>query len=475
MKIKLNKILIYARPWSKDQFYNMADHISPGGKKIIISEHPSVDESGMHEYFYNFISTPNHKYSDCKLSELEIRDIILRCRLLRSVTEEQARLMIFAMFQAIDRVLVANRPDVILSVTIDSYIIHLIYICSKNYKIPFVGLIPSFVNGYFRITALGERNFSRLIRLEEILNVKKKLLNQAYKPSFLHKGHFAAKKNGIKGWVRNFLKPVWFHGKRIISNDPLNYHYFASQKIAEKYWSWYPRFYSGLKPKTRWDLMDRSSTKKLIYFPLQMSPEATIDYWSKNESWIDYENKVFSLIDEYAEFVIFIIKEHPNVLGNRTPGFYEKLLLHNACRLIDADNNSNELIDICDGVLVCTGTVGFEASLRNKRVYSDNFPFYVPELYIRPVNELKNIANLCLNIDKKSEINSNELTKYLLEGLLPGTFVNDGSWSVHNIQHRANNKIVADSINKYLKGDFFQKNYFICDCNADWIDCDKQY
>lgn len=447
----INKILIYARPWNKDQFKDIANYISKDSDKLIVSEHKSVDECGLNSLFYGLLAS-NRGAADknSELNEEEVKDVIERCRLLRAIDEQKARVLVFAMETSIAYVLDDKKPGLVLSVTIDSYIIHLIYICCQRRGIPFVGLIPSFVNGYFRITALGERNASRNVESEEIKKIANILTANNYKPSFLGRNDVKVRNKAIKRWVRNILKPLWFCIKRIISRDVFNYHFFATQIVSSHYWSIYPVLYSGLRPGSRLDLADPTSNKKLIFLPLQMSPEATIDYWTQDKSWIDYEKKIINLLDDYADSAIFAIKEHPNVLGNRTRGFYKKLASHKACRLIDADCNSNLLIAICDGVLICTGTVGFEAALRGKPVYSDTVPFHLPASELLPLEFIKGSALKHQPDGMETKFCSNDLLKYLLEGLLPGSFINDGSWSSDNIEHKESNKIIGRGISSYI-------------------------
>ena len=188
-----------------------------------------------------------------------------------------------------------------------------------------------------------------------------------------------------------------------------------------------------------------------------MSPEATIDYWSNDKTWISYEKKIFDLLDEYAEFVLFAVKEHPNVLGNRTPKFYERLAAHKACKLINVDVNSNTIIDMCDGVLICTGTVGFEAAIRGKIVYADTSPFHLPPNFLQPIatlkekqSDLEKIENLKLNKDYKK---IDDLLKYLLDGLIPGNFISNGNWNENNAEHKLFNLQIGRSIVDYLKLD----------------------
>lgn len=451
LNLKINKIIVYARPWNKDQFKDLAANISNNNDITVISEHKSVDESGLSYEFYNELSNYSNEAAIDGLSDEEIIDIIQRCRLLRSINKVKARSMIHAAQKTINKILINKSPDLVLSVTIDSYIIHLIYINCIKLNIKFVGLIPSFVNNYFRITALGERTQSRVASQDEIEQIQKKLLDRDYKPAFLANSKYRLIKKSIISWVKNTIKPFWFFAKRSFSGDILNYHYYASQIVSKKYWTVFPQLYSGITPTSRDDLISSSTCKKLIFLPLQMSPEATIDYWTTDISWIDYENKILNLLDKLSDCAIFAVKEHPNVLGCRSVGFYKRLAAHSSCRLINPACNSNELIDMCDGVLICTGTVGFEAALRGKPVFTDSNPFHLPTSITCKIQNISNNYFCILDEFKRQPNYSFSLIKHLLEGLLPGKFINDGSWQASNKEHIENNKIIGKNIVEFLR------------------------
>lgn len=439
--------LVYVRPWNSEQFQDLASRIWPENENVLVSEHRSVDQHGLSAAFYRALPEITRDTASQHLSEAEIADVILRCRLLRAQDIATARQYVLAMNQAIEQLMDKHQPTAALSVTVDSYIIHLIHLACQRRGIPFIGLVPTFVNGYFRITAQGERVWSREVSDEEVNRVYKNLLRPDYKPSFLVQDPNAVRKAAIRSWMRNLPKPLWFATKRRLTGDRLNYHYCATQLIAGRYWSIFPQGYQGVRPRNRSDLVPSASTKPLIFLPLQMSPEATIDYWSTDPSWIDYESRIFKLLDDHRDTTIFAIKEHPNVLGNRTKGFYKRLREKENCILIAPEFASNALIDMCDGVVICTGTVGFEAALRGLSVFSDSAPFHLEP---RNTHSLASLASSSPKNEPVDEAQALAMTKYLLEGLLPGRFINNGTWKKNDPSHIEVNTGVATHIRDYL-------------------------
>ncbi len=445
----MRTILTYVRPWNVEQFEHIANLVWPDAKIHSVSEHPSVDECGLKDSFYTQFKHADKLAASTRLSEELIADIILRCRLLRAIPEQKARRMVFAMEAAIRERLDKYKPEAILSITVDSYVLHLLDHIASEQKIDFIGLVPSFVNGYFRVTSQGEKNGKRAVQTSEIDATLSLLLKSGYKPNFLAGSTDIMRKRARKRWARNLIKPFWFRFKRLISGDPLNYHYYSTQIVAERYWSLTPHIYSDPKKEFEVASLQGARSRSHIFFPLQMSPEATIDYWSADNRWVEYEDNVLKIIEKYSDKVTFLIKEHPNVVGMRSGSFYKRLNDAKSCIIIPAQVDSNAVLLSSDGVLICTGTVGFEAALRGIPVYSESEPFHLQTSMMKPLADM-GAADPDAKIDTPSKVQTEAMAMYLLEGLLSGHFINDGSWRKGNRSHIEANRVIANSLREYL-------------------------
>ncbi len=441
--MSFKKVIVYGRPWNAAQLRDIASKVAVGSNLRVLSEHRKVDECGISEAFYLELSRCKDGGEPRKV-DLDFNDIILRCRVLRSLDRDNALLLVAAMSFAIEKAMREYKPQLVISQAVDSYVIHILYLHCQRQGVPFVGLIGSFVNGYFRVTALGERNDSRLVDGQEVSVVSRRLLDSQYKPSFLVNSRDLLFQRAKKSWLRNIVKPLWFGVLARLTGDIYNYHYQASIVVSRQHRTLLPQIYKGLVTMDRSTLVSLAGARKVIFMPLQMSPEATVDYWSSNADWVDYEKKVLETLDRYADVALFVVKEHPNVLGNRSSGFYRRLALRKNCLMIDASCNSNELVNMCDGVLICTGTVGFESRIRGKSIYSDSSPFH-----LMPA-DVNGIESLRFEVDDRGEVLVEDRVRYLLEGLLPGYFINDGTWDANDQKHQLANSEVANSIVGYL-------------------------
>lgn len=434
--------LVYVRPWSQAQFDDLARRVWPSGKLIHVSEHAQVDNSTLPHLFYSAVRSGTVDSLPANLASEDIDSVACRCRLLRALPRKKAVQLIAAMAHSIEVLFAEHQPVAVLSLTVDNYVLDLLSRASRRHSVPFIGLVPSFVDGYFRVTVAGERQPLRDVSPLEVEAVRDVLLRATYKPKFVAQTPAAVRLRTLKNWAQNLPKPLWFRARRILGNDPFNCHYLTAQIVSQRYWTLWPQWYEGRRPTCR-DEIDCG--KPLVFLPLQMSPEATIDYWSLDTSWIDYEARVLSLIDSFSDTHTFLVKEHPNVVGYRTPGFYRELARRRNCVLIAPEVSSNAMLEMSDGVVVCTGTVGFEAALRGVPVYSDGGPWHLPGDVVRPTSNLSELVAGVPHVGSAPE----PLVQYLLEALLPGHFINDGSWRHEIPEHVASNERVAESILLY--------------------------
>lgn len=447
----MKRILVYVRPWNREQFIDLAEKVFPDSRLTLLSEHASADSSGFVTSFTSAYDR-QERYKNEKLwAKLDMDDVILRCRLLRNIERSEAERLVEAMAATLENMAERNSFDAILSTTTDSYIQHLMVVFAQSAGIPFIGLVPTFVNGYFRITRLGELNECRTVSSEEVERIQIKLLSKDYRPSFLFESNRLLW-NARKQWAKTLVRPIYFRSRRAKLSNRLNYHYWASEVHSRRRLSIFPQTYSGLNLGDLERLVVASCNVPLVYIPLQMSPEATVDYWSSDSSWIDYEARILGIIDQYTASYSFVVKEHPNVLGLRSSGFYKKLAKRSNVFMIDPSIPSNLVLELCEAVVVCTGSVGFEAFLRGIPVLSDSDPWYAAG-FVQPVSALNDgvsaapLSGACIS----DGVNN------FSRGILPGIFHNAGKWN----QFQYNQEAVAHSISEaipFLGVSAFQKH-----------------
>lgn len=446
------KFLCHAGPWSDVYLSSIVRSISAKNICTILSAHKKVDESGVWDFYYKFLS----EYRDLKfLATAEDEDIIVRCRLLRNIERDESLLHLNSMRDAIRIVFDRYKPDIVLSETIDSYIMDLMYFESLKRDIPFIGLVTVFVNGYFRVSARGEHNRLRTPDAQEVSEVLQVLENKSYLPDFVKKDKKNPKFSILRKWLRNIIKIPYFFLKRHISGDFYNCHYWQSFIVSKQWFHFRPRFEIG---DDKWLESLSAVNKPIIYAPLQMVPEATVDYWCATTDVIDYDKALLGFIDNHQE-LHFLIKEHPNVIGYRNPCLYDRLSKLVNVTICPTQVESNSLFDHYSAVLVWTGTVGFEAVLRGKPALCFSHPYYFPNgEYFKLIRLDTSSADIIEYIDQfesgLSVEQKRDLVSHLMSGVDKGRLIVDGSWDPSSDSDNREMVLLADSLKRYIDSRF---------------------
>ncbi|HEV2489264.1 MAG TPA: hypothetical protein VGT03_05620 [Candidatus Acidoferrales bacterium] len=135
-----------------------------------------------------------------------------------------------------------------------------------------------------------------------------------------------------------------------------------------------------------------------VYFPLHVQPEFTTDvrapFLSNQVAVIENISKSIPIGHR------FIVKEHPNMKGERRLSFYRQLKkLHNV-QLVSPSIDSHTLIERSDAVLTITGSSAWEAILYEKPVIAFGplcYGFYDLIFHCREFSEFPKVISVALN------------------------------------------------------------------------------
>lgn len=444
------KIICHVGPWCVQQYSEIARSVEVDAQIRLISGFRKIDETGMaNRYHKNVVSGITISLHN----DMDPTDFIERCRVLRSLTREEALLHLFSMHKAISDTFDCERPDIVISEIVDQYLIDLIrFECDKR-KIPFFGLVVSFVNGYFRITSRGEKGLTRNVSNTEVKKVLSEMELASYVPNFvsLPSNNLKRYMSIFKRMALNWLRIPFFFIKRHCAGEKYNYHYWASQISAQNSLHFIPAFRLGDR---HWKELASKSEKTVIYHPLQFYPEATIEYWCECLKDIEYEKKLLDIIHSLSGKFHFLIKEHPNAVGARSTALYKALKNQDNVTLVPTNIPSNTVVDQASAVLVWTGSSGFEAALRGKPVLTICRPYFMFGDKFKEIDEntsdheiLKHIKTSSGELKDCEKIN---LVENLLGGLRPGKYINDASWSPTDPDHMKQALEIGQEIHKDL-------------------------
>jgi hypothetical protein len=406
----------------------LAREVFPDAGIIACSEHSSVDKSGLRAAYYRELGggVPDSGL----LSPAEEADFIARCRLLRKLPQKTATRHLRAMAVAVDAVLRQKRPSHVLSLTVDSFVIDLLRYFAARAGIQFIGLVGCFVNGCFRVTARGESYLNPAPVVEPLMSMKERILDPAYTPAFNQKALANPRLGAIRRWALTLARIPYFFAKRHLSGDRYNYHYWSSEVVSRGHATLFPPRDPGTQD---WKRRLDDDRRPKVFVPLQMFPECTIDYWCEDIDAIDYYARLEDFIASHHRGVQVVVKEHPSVYPSRPPGFYARLALDPRVVVVPTYAHSNAVLAEVDGVLVWTGTVGFEAALRGKAVLTMSNSYYVTGDRFLKVDASTPTADIIAHLARCeaqaiTDAQQSELLIHLASRLYRGAFLNDGSW-----------------------------------------------
>jgi len=441
------KILCHAGPWSDEYLEYISLRMFPDANVLILSHHRTTDKSGLCNRYYALVAekAPIFKSNLSRNNQ----EIIARCRLLRSIPIKEAEFHLEYMRTSISEVLTSFSPDLILSETIDSYIMDLLEEQSSFRKIPFIGLVKSFINGYFRISSRGELCPVREVSQDEVNEIYEMLVGREYRPNLVANSFNSHKKKIALRWFRNIIKIPYFFLKRYIFSfdEKYNYHYWATQLISMQWFHLFPQLSLGIK---NWNEELVKVNKKIIYIPLQMYPEATVDYWCQDIEYINYNELLYFFIEKFKDNFHFLIKEHPNVQGYRNSKVYKKLQDFPNVTICPTLTSLNEILPFIDAAFLWTGSLGLELALKDIPVFTVCRPYYMfgkMFLQIKKDSLATEIISFIENKKKQPIEEKKDILGKILEGNLKGELIVEGNWNIDNEKH----KKLADEFSSSLK------------------------
>ena len=445
-------VATYIRPWSKSLFAYLSRGIFPNAKHVTFSDFPKIADHDIQTELNKRFYSRNFNEDDNLISEADKNDIIERCRLLRSVEKKDADKLVRAASKAIHDFVESAKPNIIFSVTIDSYILHITSIIAKNNGIKHLAIVPSFLPNSFRVSTLGEPVQTRKASNELLHNLLSKLKQDQYKPTYL-----TSKINTYQAYhqmLKNIARVLYFRAMRISKKRRLIYHYWSTEIVSKQILS-FPKSFT--KPNADWKCKAKNSGRILFYFPLQYAPECTVDYWPQNKSIIDYSEFVVSVSKELSKHGIVLIKEHPNLLGLRNSKLYKRLAKIENVILTPTNTHSNELINLSDILITVTGTAGFEAAIRGKSVITFGNPYYTTGMRFFAADwpsdlELITKRAIARNENPITEEEQIEMLRYVVEHSLEGTFINGPIFDPQSDSDKSHADSLIRSLSDFLKG-----------------------
>jgi len=329
-----------------------------------ITDFPESDIPGLRDGFYRHYQRGPSRNAETEVDEDDIRN---RCRLLRNLPEDQAKRMLRAMYDTIDGFLNPDTYDCVITPMVDNYITDLFARIAMTRGLRHIGLAVSYFPGYTLVTSYGEANPRRNVQEREIQVLLDLLLDDTFRRDYQPMREYSFRIH-VQKVMRQIIRRTLFTVWRFTRRDPLHYHWVVPRFDAiHKSFTNYP---SSSYFDKDWEERVCVTGRPVVYVPLAFTPESTTDYWVRDLRMIHYETAILKACEVLAQRYCVVVKEHPHILGIREKAFYKQLRRIPNVILVPPEVKSNYVLRFASHVLVGGGSVGVEATLRRKRVYT---------------------------------------------------------------------------------------------------------
>jgi len=372
------RVLTYGRTHNAAWYRRFCEVAFPGSTITLLSDYRGVDETGLVDGFYRRLSERAGRvlWPDWISSDDEL-DIVARSVVLRKLPLERARSLAAAMACAIDEAVDREKPDVVLGMSLDTYILDLLHRAAVARDLPWFFMMASNINANTWASARGELLHYREPSDEEVEAALTRMLDKAYLPTYTAEWlRDFSSKGAVRLAAKEVVKRKIFPILARRARDPYGHNYLAHIHSPVTVRG------SAIEPAKAFDMgWDRRVAEwqgPKIYVPFQAYPECSIDYFPEQRELIDYPtllHEAVRILNDSGKFLI-LAKEHPGMLGLRSPRFVTSFQKFDRCVLVPPTVNSNLLLEQADVVLLWTGTVGIEAAIRSLPVVTVGDPYY---------------------------------------------------------------------------------------------------
>ena len=424
----MTSVGIYSRKGLENWSKNAEEHFqSLGYKTSRFSEHFEEDCFDFNSSFNKFIHENKSKIST--YNDEENKDIIQRCRLLRSLDRSIAISMISSAQRAIIEYINKEKIEVFIAPRVDSYILDIIdrELSSRNQL--FIGVWRSaFLKRKFFLTKRGEVNqINHEISSKDCEELINSLSNLEFKATSITNSNNFTAFQFLRRYLYLLLRDIFFEFTRYFTKYRYGYHELTNRfhtisdriKIGD--------FFKAMENKNHYlEPLKSGNRAKNIFIALQVNPESTIDYYSPNIEFTNIEKTLDLLTSNLSKngYNIFI-KDHPNMFGRRMFHRLKKIFNYENVFYVPYSVISTEVIKNCDIVFSWSGTVNMQSFLSNKIAISVCPPYSVEHpsfITLQDISDIQNINHL-INQAKKSTIDYDHkftLAKKILSSLKDG-------------------------------------------------------
>ncbi|WMT72562.1 hypothetical protein [Bradyrhizobium sp. Ash2021] len=361
----------------------------------VLSDLRADGDRSLIDDFYRFMRKGDAaETAVARFGEEGCAEIILRCRVLRSLDRGLALRMIGGMAQAIERAFDDLDPDLVVTFTMDRYVFDVMERIARARGIDFLEMTTSIIPDEVMLMRRGKPVRLREPSESEVEAAVRLLCESDFVPAYVRN---ARKFSMLRFW-RVFgyfaLRGAYFNVLRFLQRDRFNLHYLdALKRLKHKVRVSDVAALSLLDRK--WEArLDEVPRQRRAFLALQLFPEASMDYWLKSHDMLAHDDVIVRYCEVLGEagYRTFV-KDHPLQFGFRQIELLERLAKLPFVTLVPYEVPANFMLDKCAISISFTGTVGFQAALSGLcSVVTE--PYYATERHFIHVRSFDEIGSL---------------------------------------------------------------------------------
>jgi hypothetical protein len=408
--------------------------------------------------FYRFLRAGDaEKVAVAHHGEDGSADIVMRCRVLRSLPRQQAMRMIGAMTQAVERAFDTLDPGLVVTMTMDRYVMDVMERVARARGVDFLEMTTSILPGEMMFMRRG-----RLIALWEpddahVDAATALLCDDDFAPVYVRDARRFTTQQFWKVFGYFELRAAYFNVMRYLERDPYNLHYLDSLKRLKHKVRAGDVAVLGMLDQGWQRKLEAAPHEKRVFFGLQLFPEASLDYWLRDPAMVEHDNAVVRYCEVLGAggYRIFV-KDHPLQFGFRQRELMQRLARLPFVTLVPYDVPATLLIAECAVSITFTGTIGFQAALAGLCSIVTE-PYYATEQHYLHVRDfaaidgvLDRVRTWCPPADLASP--RREMIRHLARGSVPGDYFTWRKFDATDPTQRLAAEPLVKTMNTYLPG-----------------------
>lgn len=369
--------------------------------------------------------------SSALLTVEQIEDVIARCRVLRWLPRRKAAAMALAMADAFETVLDATNPTLVVSWPMDRYVSDVLDRLARARGIPYFEMTISALPDRIMLMYRGKLLTAPVeIDPTQVKADIAAFTDKSFTPSYVanQKPYTAGKFLKVFGYFQ--LRGWVFRAMSLMKRDLLNLHYLDSQGFL------------GHKPHIgdigMLRLMDHDWAEKIarfdrsrrLFLPLQLFPEASIDYWINDVELIHHEDLLVEVAQVFSAVgYAVVVKDHPLQFGFRQIDLIKRLRAIPNVVIVPYGVSGDALLSECQATFSCTGTLGLQAALLGLTAITTQAYFTTPDDFVI-VHRRADVASLPERIEAfpvaegdALKARQQRIVRHLMSGSFPGDFM----------------------------------------------------